>query len=498
MKKINKRRLKYGANNFILIIAAAVIFVLLNLLAAALSEKFPATRVDLTENGMFEIGDATKGVLAELDESGDDVTIYYMKGGDDEDYRVKEVILKYLAASKNLKYEVKYFNRDPAFVQRYTDGTVTEHSLIVDDATKDRHKILNSVDLYEGINTNSDGSAYATVLNVESRITNALDYCISDEDVTVCFLTDHGEPNPAEMGYVLGSENITPTTLSLKNRDVPQECGMLYIISPVYDFTAEEIERLDNYLDRGGSVQIAIEPYFDLPRLESYLAEWGVTLGDNIIAEGDPNYSSMDTQSGLDVIFPQVEEADVNGDLLDSGSRVFATLCRSVNFEQDMLETITCQRLLRTTRYGMSYEMAYDENGEASGLSDGAQGTYALAVYLEKTVGENYDKTARLLVAGTSSLWGVSQYAASVGLDLTGFLMEKNYGNNAFFVGSTYEMLGLNSTRLTISGKSMRVSVNVDALSTAQKRLYRIIFCFALPIIIILAGIAVWLRRRHL
>ena len=493
MKKINKRRLKYGANNIILIIAAIVIFVLVNFLSAALSEKFPSTRIDLTGNGVFNIGDATKNVLAELDESGNEVHLYYMKGSSEENTYIKEIILKYLAASDNLEYEVKYFNRDPAFVQQFTSGTVTEHSLIVENATNGRFRIINASEM-----TDYDEQGNLSAANLESKLTNALAYCISKDDNTVCFITDHREVNPAEMANVLTNENITPTTFSLKNGEVPQDCKMLYIISPIDDFTAEEIERLDHYLDRGGSVQIAIEPFFSLPRLESYLKEWGITLGNDIVIEGDPNYRLIAEGDSIDVFYPQIEQIDLNKDLLEGGTRrnIFATLCRSVSFEQDMLGAITCDRVLRTTRYGVAINFDEPEEGQEDSGIDEAQGTYALAMYLEKTVGENYDKTARLLVAGSSSFWGASQYAEPYGFDLNGLLSEGSYGNNRFFVGSTYEMLGINSTRLTISSKSLNYSRLV--MTETQQRLYRIIFCFALPIIIMIAGIIFWLRRRHL
>lgn len=495
MKKINKRRLKYGANNTVLVIGAIVIFVLVNLLASALSEKFPATRIDLTENGLYEIGKATKNVLAELDEGNNDVTIYYMRDSGEKDSYVNEVVLKYVAASKNLKYEDVFYIKDPGFVKRFEDiENVSEHSIIVENAANGRHRMISYIDMFEISNDVSTGQRYPSAAILESKLTNAIAYCISEEETVVCFTTDHGEPSPAEMSNILAGENITATQFSLKVADVPEECRMLYIISPVDDFLPEEIDRLDKYLDQGGSVQIAVEPYFELPRLQSYLAEWGVTLGNNIVAEGSPNYSTQNQNNGLDIIFPQVVESGLTEDVISKNVPVFATLCRSVSFEQDNLGAITKKDVFYTTKQGMAYDLLYDENGETNGLSDGVQGVYDLAVYLEKTVGENYDKTARLLVAGSSSFWGVTQYAEVA--DMTGFLHENSIGNNSFFVGSAYEMIGLNSTKLTIEGKSLNSSRLI--MTEAQQKIYRIIFCFALPILIVLAGIIIWLRRRHL
>ncbi len=488
---VNKRRLKYGANNVVLIIASIVIFVLVNFLAEALSEKFPAARFDLKGNGVFEIGNTTKSVLADLDRSGGKINLYYIQNSGDENEYVKEVVLKYLAGSKNLEYEVKNINKDPAFAKKFSDtGTIQENSIVVENAKNSRYRIINPEDMIV-----YDESGSPSAADLESLLTNAIAYCLSDEDTVVCFVTDHGEVDPSEMGSVLTDENISPTTLSLKTGEVPDACKMLYIISPMDDFTADEIDHLDNYLERGGCVQLAVEPFFTLPRLESYLAEWGVTLGNDIVVENDPNYKVQKrNENELDIFYPQVEHIDINGDLLENGNGrpVFSTLCRSVSFEQDMLGVINCERALRTTRYGSGISFSDDENEEPQTQT----GTYALALYLEKPVGENYDKTAKLLVAGSSSFWGASNYAEAIGLDLSGILSEGSLGNNRFFVGSTYEMIGINSTRLTISSKSLRYSRL--AMTATQQTLYRIIFCYALPIIIILAGLIIWLRRRHL
>lgn len=495
MKKINKRRLKYGANNTLLIVGAIVIFVLVNLLAGALSTKFPATRIDLTENGLYEIGKATKNVLAELDECGDEVTIYYMRGSDEKDSYVNEVVLKYVAASKNLEYKDIFYIKDPGFVNKFTDiENVSEHSLIVENATNGRHRMISYMDMFEISSDASTGQRYPSAAVLESKLTNALAYVISREETLVCFTTDHGEPSPAEMTNVLAGENITAARFSLKMADVPEECRMLYIISPVDDFLPEEIDRLDDYLDRGGSVQLAIEPYSELPRLEAYLAEWGVTLDNNIVVEGNPNYSTQNTNNGLDVIFPQVVESGLTEDVVNKNVPVFATLCRSVSFKQDNLDAISKKTVFYTTKQGVAYDMVYDENGETGGLDEGVQGVYDLAIYLEKTVGEDYDKTARLLVAGSSSFWGVTQYSEVA--NMSGFLSESSIGNNSFFVGSAYEMIGLNSTKLTIESKSLSSARLI--MTETQQKMYRIIFCFALPIVIVLAGIIIWLRRRHL
>lgn len=487
MKKINKRRLKYGANNTVLILGAVIIFVLFNILASAVSEKFPAARIDMTENGMFKIGEATKGVLAELDESGDDVTVYYLKNENDEYTEIKEIVLKYLGASKKLKYEVKNYIKDPSFTKQFGEASgLREGSLIVEDKTTGRYRIISFDDMVDYSSTGSmTASQSPSSLVLESKLTNALSYCISRTDSMVAYFSmGHQEADPNALAQVLIDENIAPAQCDLANA-VPPDCSLLMIISPTLDFTAQEIDNLDAYLDGGGSVQLAVEPTVSLPKLEAYLAEWGVTLEDNYVMEQDARYGGA--QYGVDMMFPRI--ASSADDILDTNSTVIASLCRGVSVSDDPEGAIKHRSVFYTTKNGIAYA--------TDGSDDGTEGTYDICVYLEKTVGESYDKTASMIVSGTSSLWGVSNYQELNENLLSQVFAESRYANKAFFVGSVYKMLGLTSTKLTISGKSLGTS-NIVVLTDAQKNLYKILFCYALPAVIVLLGLFIWLRRRHL
>ncbi len=486
MKKINGRRFKYGANNTVLIVGAVVIFVLINLLASAVSEKFPSARLDLTRSGVFKIGNTTKNVLADLDATGDNVTIYYLKNTAEEEMYVKEVVLKYLANSKNLKYEVKYYVKEPNFMKQFGDiGTITEGSLIITDEETSKFRVIEYEDMFEISQDYQSGSRQVDAGNLESKLTNALAYCISRDDVKAYFTTGHREASPDEMAGVLQEENITAELFDLKTGPVPEDCGILFVISPVYDFTADEIDRIDEYMDRGGNIQIAVEPAVELPRLQAYLGEWGVTLNNDNVVESDPRYMRQDSQTGLIWVYPRAADTDITKDIKDKNLTVSAILCRSISVSDVPTEEITHSSLFYTTKEGISSDIETGENTD---------GTFDLAVQLSKPAGENYDKTARMIVAGSASFWGVTNYSNIV--DLTGLLSEPALGNNSFFVNSVYDMTGLGGTKLTIESKSLKNTTLV--MTDLQQNVYRIIFCYALPGIIILLGIAIWLKRRHM
>lgn len=479
------QKTQYRASYLIAVVGALVVFVLVNVLGSLIADKFPATHVDFTKNGVYTIGETTQSVLQDLDESGKQLTIYYLKNTQDEITYVREIVLQYLGASKNLSYEAKYYMKDPSFMKPYgeTATTLTEGSLIVDYNQGERYRIITYEEMYELAYSQSSGGYEVTGAALESKLTNAIAYCLSDEDVHVYLTSGHGEADPSEMAAVLQTENVIAQQLELTKQDVPEDCEILFVMSPVYDFTAAEIERLDAYLERGGNVQLGVEPAVDLPRLFSYLKEWGVTLNDDQVIETNPQYMSQDAQSGLYYIFPQVSEHPYTKTITEKSLNVMNLLCRSITLED--LDNVEYQVLFYTTNQGLSQSMDNSETKE---------GSFNLTYVLSKQVGAAYDKTATMVVSGNTSLWGLTNYSDY--LSLGGMLSEQGLGNNAFFVDSVREMTNLRGSALSIDAKNLRVTRLV--MTEQQQKLYRALFCFAMPILIFLIGIAVWLRRRHL
>ena len=57
------KNMRYGINATALTVMFIVVVVLVNMLAGALSDKFPSINIDLSENGQFEISKATKEAI---------------------------------------------------------------------------------------------------------------------------------------------------------------------------------------------------------------------------------------------------------------------------------------------------------------------------------------------------------------------------------------------------------------------------------------------------
>ena len=92
------------------------------------------------------------------------------------------------------------------------------------------------------------------------------------------------------MGYlkfsrVLQESQITVARLgptALLTGDVPADCQLLVIANPMTPLAAEELERIEKYLNLGGRlfVLFSVDSLKQPTGLEKWLLHWGVEMGE--------------------------------------------------------------------------------------------------------------------------------------------------------------------------------------------------------------------------
>ena len=118
-----------------------------------------------------------------------------------------------------------------------------------------------------------------------------------DERKTVYFTENHGETADATFANLLTAAGYYIDTVNLRKEYVPDDAGLVVISNPVSDFerAAEdssvitEIERLNNYLSRGGKLYVAVDAYSgEMKNLEALLAGYGISF---VGGSGEYDYS---------------------------------------------------------------------------------------------------------------------------------------------------------------------------------------------------------------
>jgi ABC-type uncharacterized transport system involved in gliding motility auxiliary subunit len=128
----------------------------------------------------------------------------------------------------------------------------------------------------------------------EQDVTNAILQVTRVREKVLYFVTGHGERDvdgSAREGFraatrALQSQGYSVRTLSLLTmREVPGDCDVLVIAGPREDYLADEVIALNRYLHAGGSALFMLDPRFDLTRLASVLTRYHLQVLDAVILD---------------------------------------------------------------------------------------------------------------------------------------------------------------------------------------------------------------------
>ena len=156
--------------------------------------------------------------------------------------------------------------------------------------------------------TASDGSEGFSSYNGEEIIVSMALWVISDEHKSAYITTHHGENPDVTLVNMLTCAGYTIDILDLRQVElVPENADLVVISNPKKDFETStenssvfsEIQKLERYIEEGGNLYVALDPYVDkLHILEGFLKKYGIA------------FSEPENQSGKDVIRHIVRDND--------------------------------------------------------------------------------------------------------------------------------------------------------------------------------------------
>lgn len=263
------RQAKYGSNAAILTVAFVGILVVINYLG-----RENTVRKDLTEDQQNTLAVETLDTLARLPEPVE-VQAFYDR------------LSTETAAQLLDQYKFESDGKlDYRFINPVEDPILANQAGITQDGT-----LLFKMGARQELVT----------LVTEREMTAALVRLMSQESLTVYFLTGHGERSISETGndgysavkQVLESKNYTVAELNLLAvNKIPDDAKVIVIAGPDKPVSQAEVEMLQEFLDIGGSLVVMEEP---LPLtqfgdaadpLAGYLQQsLGIIIGNDVIID---------------------------------------------------------------------------------------------------------------------------------------------------------------------------------------------------------------------
>jgi ABC-2 type transport system permease protein len=469
---IHSRRFRIGTYSIIYTIVVIAIIAIINLAINRLPSTY--TSLDMTSNSLFNLSEQTKQIVSGLE---DEVTVYWMVQTGYEESKVQTLLDRYSDLSDNFKVVTKDPIVYPNFAKQYTDEDLYNNSLIVVCGDRVKYVSYYEIFVYDYTNYYTDGS-YDVSFDGENALTKALDYVTSDNLPKLYQLKGHGEAAmSAGFESSIRRENIQIEDLTLLSTGkVPDDAGCVLIFSPTSDITENEKDMILEYLKAGGDLMLITSfDEKDYPNLDAVMEYYGAERVNGIIMEGDKSHYA----SGYNYyLLPDMESHEISDPLIDNNYIVFVPAAHGIKVLEGVRDTLVTESILNTSE--SAYVKTDLENISTIEKEEGdPEGPFSVCVAASEPVGEET----------THVVW---------------------FSSAAFFDDSANEMVSGGNQDLAINAvgwiceRKNTISIHSKALSSEQMTVptgkvtqLSLLLVGAIPLIFIIAGIAVVVRRRR-
>ncbi len=453
---IKARQTKFAAyvTIYVLIVVAAV--VVANILGNRYNKSY-----DATPNKQYSLSEQTAKIVKGLKQ---DATItYFNQSGRFREG--KDLLTEY--ANLSPKVQVKYIDpdKDPELAREYGIREFGTAVVQVGDK-KDTAKNMT-----------------------EEGITGAFIRDLKSTTRTVCFTTGSGEhqiddstrDGLSKFKELLGKDDYQTRSVDLLTKaEVPSDCTTLVVAGPTKNYEQPEVDAIKKYVEDGGRAFFMLDPPLKLAHdeiadndaLTSLLQSWGVTVQKDLIVDLNPlgqitglgpqvalvtSYTSqpiVESMRGTATGFPLARSLDVKDTGKTSVQKLFDSSSTS----------------LATDNLSSPAVNVNNPKNKKGPLTLAAAGTY-------NTGKEN--SQGRFVVIG-SSTWASNRF-----IDFNG---DSDLALNAVnWLSSDEDLISIRPK----PQENQRITMTQGQLAWV-----RAVSQFALPFVVVIAGVMVWWKRR--
>ena len=419
---------------------------------------------DWTEAQTHSLAQGTVDVLGAIPQDGlVEVYAFYTRGGEGA---AKKELEKYEYVSPRVK--VRFFdpNERPDLAHKFEISNKEGVVVVCDGPCETAKGTVKAVDVSE------------------QSLTRAIRQAVSTKK-KVYFLKGHGEASPTDdkgpgasaVRGGLEDENVTVTELLLANEAaVPADADAVVIAGPDHALQDRELELLDQYLQQGGSLLVAVDPAVT-SNLEGQVEKWGVELGTEIVVEQQLQLFAG-PQLGVQPVVQSYGKHPITEKL--AGNPTLFRLARPVRKAAGS-DAVVVELAMTSDKSWGETDTAGLLASKPVGLDAGVDkpGPLAVAVAREFSPPQGKTRGGRLVVFGDSDFLR-NRY-------VTQFYNGDLFLNTASWLTGSEEFATIDRKRPRVASVNMTLEQFSD---------FRFLALFALPEVILLLGVANWWRRR--
>jgi len=511
-KKKNLKKFKYGSMSAVVIALVIVLVVIFNLICSMLAKRSPL-KIDLTSDNRYELSEESIDAIKKL--KGDvEITVTFPKS----DFAsmgsyYQQMYMAYYGINVETPYEmipsilenyemyakqgdgsikVQYvdMNKDPDIIAKYRNfynNEIPEGSIIVFSGNdkNGRVKVISREEIVSMIQPANTSTQTAVTMNFvgESTFTSAIMNVTDSNPIKTAVASTMNGASLSGQGYesatsgiieFLGKNGYDCTEIDIASDELnPDEYDFVVVPMPSVDFSDDIIEKLGDFLYNGGNYErnmLYIPNLYvaELPNISEFLADWSIQVEESIILD-DTNWINISDLRNLNIKL-EISNSDSVGSLPNETLPIVAPASKK-------LSVLTKNNDSVATSVLKSMDTSYDQNNEEKGARD-------VAILSKKETSAGVDiYTSNLLVLGSSLMAD------------SALLNQTNTFNNAnVIIGMLNTMTGKEASAI-IPEKALQQAL--IAPTASEMNVIKIFVLYAIPAIVAIIGIVVFLRRKN-
>ncbi len=500
---------KHGIYSTFFIVAMILAVVFVNIFASVLYEKYPI-EIDLTKQKVYSLSDENIEYIKTIT---DDVTVYvWAKRSDFTDGTLEQYFLSnFYYLDKTGKYFSQYMKNIDLYEKynshikiEYVDTNSPEASdvkslfsndyiyggdlLITSTVTVDgkeitRTKHLNSYDLFSAEYDSTTNYYNILASNLENDLSAAINYVTSKKISKVAFLSGIGDVS------VLSAfkENLTMNSYEAEEITsfksiTPENFDVVVLAAPTKDLTENELDILDEFLDNNGNKGKVLLTFgnpsaANAPNFSEFLSEWGLLFGSGTVMETNENYHYPDNPY---TFFYKPENTEYCSAIPSDMYLVSADNSPiNILFDQDGARTT------KVLAYSNDSAVIRPKNASKNWKpKKGTEEQIPLAAVCEE---KSADETATSTIIAFSS----TDLANEEWTQFTAI------ANTDFMFDTTKYATDKNNESVTFSVNTILTDSIFDQISQKSATVMKVIFIYLLPIVTVIIGIVVFVKRKN-
>jgi ABC-type uncharacterized transport system involved in gliding motility auxiliary subunit len=315
----------------------------------------------------------------------------------------------------------------------------------------------------------------------EQDVTSAMLKLESDRTPVVCWTGGHGERDLKEgneiIGYSAAADILTRNNFKTKDvlltSAIPSDCDLVAVVGPQKALGDAEAKTLTDYVNSGGKLLVAVDPWLDAATLNSVnqiVKPYGVGFDGALVLDPDPAHNANTATIPVATSYGQ--------------SPIARGISNQVSVFPDTTAINTspgsdARVAPIVTTSNQSYAIASKRDKLSKAAGDKA-GPFQLVVSSEKT--QPNGKKGRVVLVGTSTFAENS------------VLPPQFSGVNSQLLLGSADWLSEQESLIALPPKASR-EVPL-ALTQEQQGLVMVFTLLLLPLLVATGGVGVWARRR--